>query len=91
MQQAACSLCTASIDGFQAIDKHTQEGLSGLSAHPMTPEEVAAHRAEFDAIAAEDARTFAERVVCERLSRGEYDGLLLACVVRITGGGGFHG
>lgn len=63
------------IDGFQAIDKHTQEGLFGLSAHPMTPEEVAAHRAEFDAIAAEDARTFAERVVCERSEpRGEYDG-----------------
>ena len=63
------------IDGFQAIDKHTQEGLFGLSAHPMTPEEVAAHRAEFDAIAAEDARTFGEprQLAGYRESRGEYD------------------
>ena len=62
-------------DGFQAIEKNTTAGVLGLSAHPMTPEEVAAHRAEFDAIAADDARSFAERVVCERSEpRGEYDG-----------------
>ena len=33
-------------DGFQAIEKNTTAGVLGLSAHPMTPEEVAAHRAE---------------------------------------------
>jgi hypothetical protein len=63
-------------DSFQAIEKNTTAGVLGLSAHPMTPEEVAAHRAEFDAIAAEDARTFAEprRLADYREPRGEYDG-----------------
>jgi hypothetical protein len=64
------------IDGFQAIEKNAEPGLFALSAHPMTPEEVAAHRAEFDAIAAEDARTFAEprRLADYCEPRGEYDG-----------------
>ena len=63
------------VDGFQAIEKNAQDGLFGLAAHPMTPEEVAAHRAEFDAVARDDARTFGERVVCDRSEpRGEYDG-----------------
>jgi len=62
------------VDGFQAIEKNAQEGLFGLAAHPMTPDEVAAHRAEFDAVARDDARTFGERVVCDRTEpRGEYD------------------
>ena len=31
------------VDGFQAIEKNAEAGLCGLSAHPMTPEEVALH------------------------------------------------